>query len=376
MICPRCKKEIDTPFCPWCGRKMTTDRKRKRRTSGSGNISKLSGRRTRPYVARLNGVMIGTYPTVREAEVALSRLVDVDVGDKYNWTFKQVYEAWYPEHKSVLEARAITKGTGTTGMDSYANAFRCMQMLHNRTFRSIRKGELQKIINDIRSVRSVSTTEKVKQLISQLYQYAIAEHIVQANLAESLVIRPEDKKAKQIFSEEDIMKIAGSSEPAAGIVMILLSTGARIGELFSVRLADCHEDYFVGGSKSTAGVNRTIAVAPAGLRAYHELRDASPGPLLIDGYRGNRDAQNFRKRDYYPLLDSLGIERKPPHATRHTFATAAVRAGVKPELLKDMLGHASYSTTIDIYTHQSRDDITQAVRDICYTSVALPNEIK
>lgn len=365
MNCIKCKKDLPdgSVFCPWCGRKQVMQRPRKRRTSGSGSISKLSGKRANPYLARLNGVTVGTYPTVRDAERALSRLVDADVTDKYNWTLKQVYEAWKPEHAAVLEARAQTKGTGTTGMTSYETAYNGIPQLHDRVFRNIRKGELQKVLNDMRETLSVSSTEKTRQLFGQLYRWAMAEHIVTTNLAESLTIKPETK-VPVVFTADEIKKITKSDLPAAKIAVILMATGVRIGELFSVRLEDCHDAYFIGGSKTAAGVNRLVPVAPAGLEAYRELRSKSRGPLLIDGYSGNKEVSNFRSRDYYPMLESLGIPKKSPHKLRHYYATAAVKAGVRPELLKEMIGHASYSTTIDIYTHQSEKDLLRAAKKI------------
>ena len=72
-------------------------------------------------------------------------------------------------------------------------------------------------------------------------------------------------------------------------------------------------------------------------------------------------ANNFRKRDYYPLLDKLGIERKTPHATRHTYASWARKAGMPPEILQKILGHADYSTTANIYVHTDVDEIIRAV---------------
>lgn len=365
MNCPKCDRSLPegAAFCAYCGRRLTpAPRSRKRRTSGSGNISKLSGKRSKPYLARLNGVTVGTFATVREAERALARLVDVDITDKYNWSFAQVYEAWRPEHAAVLEVRAQAKGTGTTAMSSYATAYAGVPQLHSRPFRSIRKGELQAILNAMRDEGySVSTVEKTRQLFGQLYRWAISEGIVPANLSDALTIRPEEKTPPAVFTPEEIQAIAACDLPAAKIALILLSTGVRIGELFSVPLAACHEDYFVGGSKTAAGVGRTVPVAPAGLAAYQSLlanARSGGGTRLIDGYEGNRRPDNFRKRDYYAMLDALGISRaKTPHKTRHAYATAAVRSGVRPELLKEIIGHASYTTTIDLYTHQSRQDL-------------------
>ena len=371
MLCVKCQKPLpeDAVFCPYCGRRQVPVRSRKRRTSGSGSISRLSGRRAKPYLARLNGITVGTFATVREAERALSRLVDVDITEKYNMTFREVYEAWRPEHAAVLETRASVRGTGTTGMSSYAAAFNGVPQLHDRPFRSIRKGELQGILNAMRDRGlSVSTVQKTCQLFSQLYKWAMSEHIVPVNLAATLTIRPEGKKASVVFTPEEIAAISRCDLPAAQIALILLSTGVRIGELFSVPLEACHDDYFVTGSKTAAGVSRVVPVAPAGLAAYRQLLKMAGergGPLLVDGYDGNRKADNYRKRDYYPMLDALGIDRaKTPHKTRHAYATAAVASKVPPEVLKAILGHASYSTTIDVYTHAPQDQILEEAQKI------------
>lgn len=64
---------------------------------------------------------------------------------------------------------------------------------------------------------------------------------------------------------------------------------------------------------------------------------------------------------YYPLLDKLGIERKTPHATRHTYASRARRAGMPPEILQKILGHADYSTTANIYVHTNAEELVRAV---------------
>ncbi len=42
-----------------------------------------------------------------------------------------------------------------------------------------------------------------------------------------------------------------------------------------------------------------------------------------------------------------------PHSTRHTFASLAVEAGIRPEFLQPIIGHANYATTINIYHHSN-----------------------
>jgi hypothetical protein len=44
------------------------------------------------------------------------------------------------------------------------------------------------------------------------------------------------------------------------------------------------------------------------------------------------------------------------HASRHTYASLSVAAGVSVEKLSRRLGHAKITTTLDIYTHLFPDD--------------------
>ena len=66
---------------------------------------------------------------------------------------------------------------------------------------------------------------------------------------------------------------------------------------------------------------------------------------------GSHTYSNFAKRDWKKLMASLSIEGMTPYNCRHTFATLAVKSGVKPEILQRILGHSDYNTTATIYTH-------------------------
>lgn len=94
---------------------------------------------------------------------------------------------------------------------------------------------------------------------------------------------------------------------------------------------------------------------------FAAMANAANDDLLISGYHGAKDVSNFRKREYYPLLERLHIERKTPHATRHTFASWGASNGIKPEYLQRMLGHAKYETTANIYIHTDIDELVKSV---------------
>lgn len=45
-----------------------------------------------------------------------------------------------------------------------------------------------------------------------------------------------------------------------------------------------------------------------------------------------------------------------PHALRHTFATLCYYAGMDAKATQALMGHANYSTTINIYTHLADEE--------------------
>ena len=145
------------------------------------------------------------------------------------------------------------------------------------------------------------------------------------------------------------------------MILMMVDTGMRIGELFGLQVANCHGSYVIGGSKTDAGRDRVIPIRPEGRAYFAYFAERATGPLLVSGHDGQRSANGWRKREYYPLLDKLGIPRRTPHAARHTFASWASEAGIAPETLQKIIGHAQFSTTANTYIHKNIDQLVAAV---------------
>jgi integrase len=121
------------------------------------------------------------------------------------------------------------------------------------------------------------------------------------------------------------------------------------------------------GGKSDAA-ERSIALdahSVAALRAWRVLqtqeRLAWPGDWFDSGLVFTReDGTGLRPKrlssEFTKATDRAGLPRIGPHGLRHTYATAALRAGVSPEVVSKRLGHAGVATTLSIHAHVFEQD--------------------
>lgn len=325
--CVKCSAELptDAQFCHICGKRQIQQRKHRKRANGTGSITKLSGNRSKPWLAKKNGICIGTYATRSEAQKALERITDISVTDKYNLTFKEVYERWHAEH-----CRKIAPET----LKDYEWAFKLCETLHDRKIRSILRSDYQAVIiaQEVKG-KSKGTCNKVRVVLGMLGRWAYEEGITVTNNADNLSTTAKQLSEREIFLDADIKAIGESQLEAADVALILISRGCRPGELFKVPLVDCYDDYFIGGSKTEAGKNRVIPIGKEGLAAYRKIKQKAAeqgSALLIDGYKGSRVYNNFAKREWKKLMEEIGRTSYTPYSCRHTYITNAIKNGMDP----------------------------------------------
>lgn len=379
MICPKCKKTApdEAVFCPWCGKKLVVQqKKRKRRCNGSGSITKLSGSRKRPWWVRKNDVSIGVYETYHEAQKALEQLTDTPVNELFNLTFAEVYERWKQEHGREVSEKLLK---------NYELAYTQCEALHGKRMRSLRRSDYQAAVISLEEQGlSKSSCNKLRTMLRQVCEYAQMEGILHSNPADDLTTVARQKSTREIFTEEDIAKIKASSLPAAQLALIMISSGCRPGELFTVPLTNCGKDHMIWGSKTEAGKNRVIPIGPDGVEAYQTLTILSTvkgGTLLVDGYKGSHAPENFRRRDWANLMREIGQEGMTPYSCRHTFITRAIRGGIDLISLEAIVGHVDKETT-KLYTHLRAKDLVSAVnassisdKSVTVPKAAIPNAV-
>lgn len=342
--------------------------------NGFGSVVKLPGRRRKPYLARKTigwtedgkqiRKSIGTYPSRKAAIQALVEYNDnpIDIDEAYNKTLGQIYEDYAERAYKELQ-----RGT----INNYKAAWKRLKVLADTPMRHLRTSNFQKIIDEmIDEGLSRSALEKAKTLCGILCDRAMADGIITINYGKQIRL-PKARKAKRAtFTMQEVELIyqrAESGDIWAGTVMIMLYTGMRVGELLTILRdhVDVQNWVFVGGIKTDAGKDRPVPIhskIKPYVQYWYDSSTEAGGKYLIHRNGEPISVGYYRTKFYYPALRHAGVERHlTPHSTRHTFASMLDRAEAREAHIAELMGHADFAVTRDVYTHPHIEALRETI---------------
>ena len=305
----------------------------------------------------------GGFPTKREALAYCQQLQSAPT-EKPKMTLQQVYDAWLPVH----EAR-VSKSTA----DCYKAAFKYFDDLKFRIMCDIDVDDLQDCLDACPRARR--TRENMKAVMGLLYKYAIPRHQATMNLAEYLHTGDNDKSTRPPFSQDQVERIRQRIGITlyADVVYVLIYTGFRPAELFSLTKDSYHDGILTGGIKTEAGKDRAVPVSPK-IRAIIEQRVSACHGFLFPRENGEQmSVAYFRDYCFYPVLAAAGIQPLPtaehpayytPYSCRHTFANLLKGASGSDVDKAKLIGHANYDTTKRMYQSAELDAMRKIIEEL------------
>ena len=332
-----------------------------KRPNGSGNIYKHSNK----YIARVTiGFANGTqkywkksFDTYEEADRARLMMCSAPPPSKENIKLSELYKEW-----SVPYFKKISKSNA----DCYSAAYKWLKVLYNFKFKDLRTSHYQLCIDDCPNGRRSKIY--IKNLVSQLYKYAMRNEIATRNLAEVLEVPSEETEEKHIFSDVHINKMWEAYNNGVDICkypLFLIYFGWRISEATALTILNVKldENYIIGGAKTKAGKNRPVPIPKRVKQMVSDIYKAG----TIDSLFGLTSAV-YRER-FYQALDLCGIQKLSdakvykPHSCRHTYISMINHKGVDTKTKLELAGHSSEKMNLH-YTHVNNEDKQKAVIDL------------
>jgi integrase len=194
-----------------------------------------------------------------------------------------------------------------------------------------------------------------------IFDYATQNDIVSKNYAKFIKIEEKIEKTGSIFTDEEIQTLwKHSEEPIARMLLILIYTGMRIGELLQMNKDTIHLDecYMVGGSKTEAGKDRVIPIHNDILPLVKmQLGD---NKWLYQTSKGNPTNYSNLSPVANKYMLKLGMNHKF-HDARKTAISLMHTAGIPMETIKIIVGHAGTDVTEKVYLYKNIHELVETV---------------
>lgn len=340
--------------------------------NGYGSVTKLSGKRRKPYMARIsngythdlerdritvNRVIIGYFKTKKEALDALAEYNarPYDLAKK-DMTFREIYDI-------VLEKK-ISK-LSKHSQQVYGSAYKHCSTIEDMKICDIHTEELQYVIDNCH--RRSGTKDAIKAVMGKVFEYAMQNDLVKNDYSKYIEYEKDDVKIiREVFTQEEIQALWNDKEIYPNqVLLILLYTGMRANELFELPRDNVHLDerYLdITKAKNRSSI-RQIPIHDKILPIVQTLFDRGGETLTTNESGLKTQYKAFTEKALPETNERYGMSHRL-HDTRHTFVTNARAYKVDDLCLKKIVGHAVKGVTAQVYTHLTIDELLTEINKI------------
>jgi integrase len=271
-------------------------------------------------------------------------------------TFRRVYDEWLAFRKGSISP-------GTYRVISNAMALDVLPTLGDRQIDAIKRADVIALIRRVEKRGSVATAVKVRQRMSQVFSYAIATGVIEANpTAEMHAVTEKMGQHKPHpflpFSEMPRIMAAirdcASGQQLKAALMLMIYTASRPGEVRHAEWSEIDLDAAIWTTPAAKMKMRRDHAVPLSTQAIAILESMLP----ITGDKRyvfiNRNSTTAPIGTNYAnnVMDSCGLTGiQSPHGFRHLFSTEMNGRGYNRDWIERQLAHADSSFIRDVYNH-------------------------
>ena len=371
--------------------------KYKRRPNGSGTVVKLSGRRRKPYCARvtldernlINGekkrLVIGTFETYQEALNALSLYfltVNNTISKKEAMeidpeVYQKVQEKMSKKVPTFLDIYYILDKEDFSSLSPHTQNNMHGAIKHLKKLQYLKVDQITlRMIQDVfdEDGSNHGTQVHMKTICTKVFRYAVVNQYIERNDDYTSYIRIakyEESDMHRPYTINEILALKKADTPEAHIMLIFIYTGVRINEMLNINRDNIHIDekcdddgterlisYMITGSKTKAGKNRIVPIHDD-IKQYVIDELLKPEKRLVDA-----SYPNFTNRTVLIKVNKLLDTHHTMHDTRKTFATLCQMNNLNVYIRKKVLGHRMNDITFDVYTNESKNRLWTEINKI------------
>lgn len=219
--------------------------------------------------------------------------------------------------------------------------------------------------------RKISALKSFYKFLLKVKQISVNPLLKHKSLktAKKVQIPFSEKEMKDVFLDNDYSNDFESIRNRF-ILELFYTTGIRRAELINLKLnsiSETQKNIRVVGKRNKERIIPLLDCTLDLFKNYkiqrNKLEKINDVEMLILSKTGNKVSESFVYRlinDYFSTVSKK--EKKSPHVLRHSFATNLLNNGADLNSVKELLGHASLSST-QIYTHSSLAELKKIYQE-------------
>lgn len=234
----------------------------------------------------------------------------------------------------------------------------------NMKAEEVREIHLQEMLNQTaHSGYSKSFCLKLKITLQQVFKMLRKSGDVLTNPADELTLPPAPKKdvLPLTHSQQDAVEKACAKDTLGHLLIFLLETGLRKGEMIALRWEDYDREkgaIFISKSKTPAG-ERTVYLT----KRAKKIVDAQPRQCetIFTNTRGGPVTDIVLRRLVDRIRQASGVHELACHVCRHTFITRMCEHGCSPKAIAQIVGHSKAGFALDAYAKMEADSLRKEI---------------
>lgn len=302
---------------------------------------------------------------------------------KDTYTFKQLFEEFREMKIPNAEEAKLEKEKHIKPKGKFAyhysrgmiTAFHNSEDLYDKVYKDLRTSDFQTFLNNCG--KKYETLRIMKNLYIKLDEYALQEDIIEKSYSQHICLTNTktvtNKKSPYSYEQIEYLWNINTNnykeDFVRDLLLIALYTGCRAEELLFIYTKNIFlkQNYFIGGIKTQAGINREIPIHPKIKKLFIKYYNPENEFLFImpNGNRTNYDYYLYHYKlnfiNNHPFLNN-----HTAHECRHTLRTELEKKNVKQVIINSIIGHSNENVGQDIYTHISIEEKFQAIKLITY----------
>ena len=317
-----------------------------------------------------------------------TELPNLEVNLQEQLKVKKVIEEVLYNYEVTNRETALT----TSDLEGKINYFLATKKLEGLSPKTLRNYEytLRKLQNVFYKPVSTITTADIKMLmyseaekkspasmntfmtpVKLFFAWLQNEEFIIKNPCASIKPVKEPKRIRKPLTEEQVEMLRDCmlTRREKAILEFFLSTGCRLSEVLNVKI------------KEVDFVNKTLLVIGKGDKERRVYFTERCKRTLLNYLNSRKDTCEYlfvTDRKPYRKISSRGMEaivnkmkikagldgkvKVTPHIFRHTFATQALRSGMKPEIIQQILGHEDVGITLKVYAKLAQTEVEHSYR--------------